>query len=191
MCNFLSLNFTNCYSIWISQREKLIPSLLSITWILFNRLWRTGDCIHFCIRFYAQTSCYYQLIKQESWAVHNMLAFKVCVPRQWGRPVCRDGAWRGPVTGEGHLKLQTVSEKISSGSLHDKNINILNLTIKGYFLRLYLTRKCPLIVWLSLFCSRKHFQHQGHGQRLSGYLSLIAAWDELDCVSPNRHFARQ
>lgn len=37
------------------------------------------------------------------------------------------------------------------------NYNILNLTIKGYFLRMNERRKCPLIVWLSLFFSRRDF----------------------------------
>lgn len=42
-----------------------------------------------------------------------------------------------------------------------KIINILNLTIKGYFLRLNIRQKCPLIVWLSVLSAREEFQHLG------------------------------
>lgn len=49
----------------------------------------------------------------------------------------------------------SISENISS--CKKWNGNILNLTIKGYFLRLNMRRKFPLIVWLSLFLSRRDF----------------------------------
>lgn len=65
----------------------------------------------------------------------------------------------------------SISENISS--CKKWNSNILNLTIKGYFLRMNERRKCPLIVWLSLFFSRRDFSTMDS----SGlYSSLYDGW---------------
>lgn len=62
--------------------------------------------------------------------------------------------------------------------LGDANYNTLNLTIKGYFLRLNIRQKCPSIVWLSVLRAQEEFQHLG-----SVDSSCLLSWMHRDAVA--------